>query len=276
MKLSFAFSPCPNDTFMFEPIVSERIDLHGLEFEISLDEVEVLNTEAFKGRHDITKLSFNAFTKLTDQYQLLTAGSALGRGCGPILVSKDPITVDSLSNKKIAIPGINTTANMLMNIALPHVQNKEVIVFHDIEQAIIDGRVDAGLLIHESRFTYQDHGLSLIMDMGEYWEKETGLPIPLGGIAVRRDLPEEIKRTINRIITNSVSYSFEHPKSGIAYIRCHAQEMDEEVMYNHINLYVNEFSNSLGTSGKSSIRYLFEYLVDQGKLHAIPDDIFVE
>lgn len=275
MKLSFAYSPCPNDTFMFEPIVSQRIDLRGLEFDISLDEVEVLNKMAFDTKHDITKLSFNAFTKLTDQYQLLTTGSALGRGCGPILVSKEAIALEDLPNKKIAIPGINTTANLLMNIALPNVQNKEVIVFHDIEQAIQDGRVDAGLLIHESRFTYQDHGLSLIMDMGEYWESETGLPIPLGGIAVRRDLPKEIKLVINEVLQKSVLYAFEHPKSGLEYIQCHAQEMDEGVMYNHIGLYVNEFSKALGTSGKSSIRYLFEYLVHQGKLDAIPDDIFV-
>lgn len=258
MKLKFAYSPCPNDTFMFEPIYSKRIDTLGLDFEIIHDEVEQLNNSAFHRKYDISKLSFNAFAEVSEKYQLLSSGSALGEGCGPILVAKRPIALGDLKDYKIAIPGVNTTANLMMSLALPEVKNKVEIVFSEIESAISEGRVDAGLLIHESRFTYQSNGLQKLLDVGQFWEDETNSPIPLGGIAIARDLPAEIKQKVNKVISDSVHYAFQNPRSGLDYISKYAQEMEEAVMYSHIELYVNEYSKNLGYRGRQSIKTLFE------------------
>lgn len=275
MRLSFAYSPCPNDTFMFEPIVNSRIDTMGIDFDIVLAEVEELNQAAFESKYDISKLSFNAFTKLTDTYRLLNSGSALGRGCGPILVSKPGFSLADIDQATVAIPGINTTANLLLDIAVPTIGNKEVIVFHDIEEAVSNGLVDAGLLIHESRFTFMDHGLVKLMDMGDYWEKTTQMPIPLGGIAISNNIDRETQKKVNQVLYNSISYAQENPRSGLDYIRCHAQEMDTDVMYKHIDLYVNSYSQDLGDEGKESVLHLFTELHRQGKIDHIPDDIFV-
>ncbi len=275
MDITFAYSPCPNDTFMFEPIISKRIDTRGINFHIIHDEVEQLNLAAFDRKYDVSKLSFNAFTQLTDTYQLLHSGAALGENCGPILVAKTTIDLDDLEVKQIAIPGINTTANLMMDLAFPNVKNKVEIVFSDIEQAVIDGRVDAGLIIHESRFTYHDKGLVKLLDVGEYWENETHTPIPLGGIAIARDLDTEVKQTINDIIEESVAYAFANPKSGLEYIKRHAQEMDENVMFAHIDLYVNEYSKKLGEKGRKSIMTLFEKLANLGIRNVPVSDVFV-
>jgi len=275
MKLTFAYSPCPNDTFMFEPLISGRIDTLGLEFDIVHDEVEELNKSAFHRKYDISKLSFNAFTKVIDKYQLLSAGAALGKNCGPILIAKEQIPLTELAQMKIAIPGINTTANLMMSLALPHVQQKEVIVFSDIEKAVLTGKVDAGLIIHESRFTYQAKGLKKLLDVGEYWEDETGTPIPLGGITVANDLSESTKQKINKVVAASVAYAFEHPKSGLEYIKKHAQEMEEDVMFAHIELYVNEYSKELGIEGRASIQKLFEKMQHTGHTVKFNERIFV-
>lgn len=276
MKVSFAFSPCPNDTFMFEPIVNKRIDLEGLSFDIELMDVEQLNKAAESGKYDITKLSFNAFTRLTDTYQLLNSGSALGRGCGPLLISKTPISDAEIPKSKIGIPGKNTTANLLLSIAFPDALNKEDMLFSDIEEALLAEKIDAGLIIHENRFTYKAKGLLKLIDLGEYWEKTTGFPIPLGGIGVKRDLSVELKYKIDRIIHRSVAYAFAHPTSGKEYIRCHAQEMDEQVMYDHINLYVNNFSQELGDEGREAVLELFKKLLEMKRIDKIPPDIFVK
>ena len=257
MKLTLGFSPCPNDTFMFDALVHAKVDTEGLEFEVVMEDVEALNQRALNNDLDVTKLSYHAFLHCVQDYVLLNSGSALGRNCGPLLIQqkgKTPLTADS----KVAIPGKNTTANLLLSIAFPYLQNKEEMLFSYIEQAVIDGHVDAGLIIHENRFTYQEKGLEKIQDLGAFWETETGLPIPLGGIVVKRDLPLEVQQKVQRVLKRSVQYAFDHPKSAKEYIRCYAQEMDEQVMYEHIKLYVNDFSLDLGVEGKQAVEEVFK------------------
>jgi 1,4-dihydroxy-6-naphthoate synthase len=258
MKLTFAFSPCPNDTYMFEPMVNRRIDLHGFEFTYVLEDVENLNKSAINGLYDITKLSFNAFTRLSDSYQLLTSGSALGNKCGPLLISKTPFGLESVEKIRIAVPGLNTTAYLLLKFAFPNVEFVEEMLFSDIEHAVVNAKVDAGVIIHENRFTYENKGLHKIMDLGEYWENHTNSPIPLGGIAVKRSLPEDIKQKLNEILFQSIKFAFDNPTSGLDFIRSNAQEMDEDVMFSHIHLYVNNYSQELSTDGKNAIYVLFK------------------
>ena len=257
MKLTLGFSPCPNDTFIFYGLVHDKVDTEGLKFEIVMEDVEALNQRAFNNSLDVTKLSYHAFLHCVQHYSLLKSGSALGRNCGPLLIQQKgnvPLTADS----KIAIPGKNTTANLLLSIAFPHLQNKLEMLFSDIEQAVIDGEVDAGLIIHENRFTFHEKGLEKIQDLGAFWEIETGLPIPLGGIVVKRELPLEVQQKVQRVLKRSVQHAFDHPKSAREYIRCYAQEMDEQVMYKHIKLYVNDFSLDLGEEGKQAVEEVFK------------------
>jgi len=258
MKLTFAYSPCPNDTFMFEPIVSGRIDTEGLRFSIHLADVEQLNIAAQEDRYDITKLSFNAYTRLTNQYQLLNSGSALGRKCGPLLISKSPLDDNQLQLSKVAIPGKNTTANFLLQFAYPDLENTQEMIFSDIEPSVLEGQYDAGVIIHENRFTYQEKGLVKIKDLGEHWEEKTGYPIPLGGIVTRRRFTKELRQKIDRVIRRSVAYALAHPDTGSEYIKCHAQEMEADVMKSHIDLYVNDFSADIGEEGRASIQFLFD------------------
>jgi len=260
MPLSLGFSPCPNDCFMFDAIVNHRIDLEGLSFEPHLADVEALNRETFSGAADVTKLSYHAYGYCRSDYVLLDAGSALGRNCGPLLISARPITPEEVrqGNLRIAIPGVYTTANFLLGLAFPEARDRTPLVFSDIEGALLDGRFDAGVIIHENRFTYEAKGLYRIVDLGEFWEQETGTPIPLGAIAVRRSLPDGVKQTINRLVRRSVEYAFAHRDASLPYVRAHAQEMSEEVMYKHIDLYVNEYSVALGDEGKRAVRTLFD------------------
>ena len=256
MKLTLGFSPCPNDTFIFDALVHHKIDTEGLVFEVVFADVEQLNKWAFKGKLDITKLSYNAFTHCVNNYALLDSGSALGNNCGPILIKK-PNTI--LKNEsKIAIPGKYTTANMLLNFAFPQNQNKVETIFSEIENQILEGRVDAGLIIHENRFTYKDKGLNKVSDLGEFWEKETGLPIPLGGIVAKRELPFSEQKKIERVIRKSVEYAFENPSSSADFVKCHAQEMEKKVVDAHIALYVNDYSISLGKKGRKAVKLLFK------------------
>jgi 1,4-dihydroxy-6-naphthoate synthase len=263
MKLTLGFSPCPNDTFIFDALIHHKIDTEGLDFEVFYDDVETLNQKAMQGELDITKLSYHAFAYVADKYVLLDAGSALGFGVGPLLICKDdPEELISnlksqISNLRIGIPGKYTTANFLLGLAFPNATNKVELVFSDIENAVLDGRIDIGLIIHENRFTYQDKGLKKIIDLGDYWEKQTGCAIPLGGIVANRKLPLDVLHKINRILRRSVEFAFENPKSGLEFIRSHAQEMSEEVMYKHIELYVNKYSIDLGTEGKKSHKVTF-------------------
>lgn len=267
MKLSLGFSPCPNDTFIFDALIHHKVDTEGLEFDVLYEDVETLNQRAFLGELAITKLSYHAYAYAVEDYVLLNAGSALGFGVGPLLICKDPELAAQLSKTdiqlpladlKIGIPGKYTTANFLLGLAFPELENKQEMVFSAIEQALLDGAIDLGLIIHENRFTYESKGLHKIVDLGDYWEKATHSPIPLGGIVAKRDLSEETKHKIDRVIRRSVEFALKNPKSGIDFIRSHAQEMSETVMYNHIELYVNRFSVSLGDEGRSAIHTLFE------------------
>ena len=275
MTLSLGFSPCPNDTFIFDALVHHKIDTEGLDFDVSFDDVETLNTKAFSGIPDITKLSFHAFAYALEHYALLDAGSALGFGVGPLLISRTPAAdqqnggkPDLAAHLKVGIPGKYTTANFLLGLAYPQLQHKEELVFSDIEEALLDGRTDLGLIIHENRFTYQDKGLYKIIDLGDFWEQETGFPIPLGGIAINRRLPPEIRQKVNRLIRKSVEFAFENPASGLEFIRSHAQAMSIKVMYQHINLYVNRFSVDLGQEGRQAV----ETLIHKARqLNLIPD-----
>src|ERR1700679_308904 len=281
MKLSLGFSPCPNDTFIFDALIHHKIDTEGLDFEVFYDDVETLNQKAFRGELDITKLSYHAFAYIVDKYVLLDAGSALGFGVGPMLICKGDENEafsnlkSQISNLKIGIPGKYTTANFLLGLAFPQATNKVELVFSDIENAVLDGRVDVGLIIHENRFTYQDKGLKKIIDLGDYWEKQTGCAIPLGGIVANRNLPLDIQHKLNRVLRKSVEFAFANPKSGLEYIRSHAQEMSEEVMYKHIELYVNKYSVDLGQEGRKAIKLLFDTAREKNIIPEIKEAIFI-
>ena len=275
MKLTLGFSPCPNDTFIFDALIHHKIDTEGLEFEVLFDDVETLNQKALKGELDITKLSFHAFAYVADQYALLDAGSALGFGVGPLLISKKDFSGGLDANLKVGIPGKYTTANFLLGIAYPQLQNKELMVFSEIEAALLEERIDLGLIIHENRFTYQDKGLNKIVDLGDYWEKLTGCAIPLGGIVINRNLDKEIQLKVNRLIRQSVEYGFAHPKSCIEFIKQHAQEMDEAVMYKHIDLYVNKYSINLGEEGRKAVDTLFKLAQERNLIPAVQQNLYI-
>jgi len=276
MKLNLGFSPCPNDTFIFDAMIHEKIDTEGLSFEVVYEDVETLNQKAFREELDITKLSYHAYAYLTENYVLLHAGSALGFGVGPLLICNNPQYlkegIESLTSRmgdlKIGIPGKYTTANFLLNLAFPEAQNKIEMKFSDIEPALLNNRIDLGVIIHENRFTYQEKGLLKVIDLGEYWEKLTSCPIPLGGIMMRRKLPDEIKHKVNRIIKQSVQFAIKNPLSGLDFIRAHAQEMSADVIYKHIELYVNKYSVDLGDEGRRAVSIFLE---EASKRNIIPD-----
>ncbi|MFZ4414595.1 MAG: 1,4-dihydroxy-6-naphthoate synthase [Bacteroidales bacterium] len=269
-KISLAFSPCPNDTFIFDAMVHHKIDTEGFEFEYKMADVEELNLTAFNNVMDVTKVSYHAFLHLTDNYVLLAAGSALGDDVGPLFISKKVINKEEIKNLKVAIPGKYTTAHLLLSLAYPEIQNKEAILFSAIEKLVLNETFDAGVIIHENRFTYHEKGLQLIADLGKSWFQLTQQPIPLGGIVIKRNLPETTKKSINRILKRSVAYAFANPQASKDFIRCNAQEMNEEVMYKHIELYVNEYSLDLGIKGKKAITTLFEMAVNKNIISEFP------
>ncbi len=276
MKISLGFSTCPNDTFMFDALVNKRIDTKGYEFELVMVDIKELNDMAFSAKLDVTKLSYHAYTHLLKEYQLLDAGSALGHNCGPLLISKNPIPAEDLNKElSIAIPGKYTTANLLFSLAYPKMTNKQVMLFHEIEEAVINGTVDLGLIIHENRFTYQDKGLHKIVDLGEYWEQTFHYPIPLGGIVAKRSLGEDHIKEINNLISQSVQYAFDHPNDSQGFVLEHAQEMEPEVVKQHISLYVNSFSVDLGKNGRGAVQKLFEVGIEKGLLSPSQYSIFI-
>ena|SRR2546428_4156561 len=301
MKLTLGFSPCPNDTFIFDALIHKKIDTEGLDFEVVFDDVETLNQKAFRNELDITKLSFHAFAYAAQNYALLDSGSALGFGVGPLLISKRDINTETaeekhkiamksgresmgnlitrlsphLSDLKIGIPGKYTTANFLLSLAFPQAKNKEELLFSDIESALIDEKIDLGLIIHENRFTYQQKGLFKVLDLGEYWENLTGAPIPLGGIFIKRSLPTEIQHTVNRLIRKSVEFAFHDPRSAMGFVREHAQEMSEEVMIKHIKLYVNRYSLDLGTDGRRAVDTMFKVAAEKEIIEKPTHNLFV-
>lgn len=274
MKLTLGFSPCPNDTFIFDAMVNGKIDTRGLEFEYVLEDVETLNKYAFEEKLDITKLSYNTFLHTADKYALLHSGSALGKGVGPLLIAKQPIPLTELTNLRIAIPGVNTTANLLLSLAHPEAINKTTYVFNEIEDAVLNGTADAGLIIHENRFTYAARGLHKLIDLGDWWEQTSGAAIPLGGIVARRSFDKELIATIDAVIKDSVAYSWKHYPQLSEFITCHAQEMEEDVMRKHIDLYVNEYTTDLGDIGTKAIETMFSKAQATGIISNTPANIF--
>ncbi len=253
MKLSLHFSPCPNDTFIFDALVNHKIDTKGFQFDTVLEDVQTLNEQAIQELPDICKISYGVLPLLWEKYILLTSGGALGKGAGPLLIAKQAISAEEINDKKIAIPGENTTAHLLFSYLFPQAKNKIFTTFNLIEDMVINGAVDAGVIIHENRFTYTEKGLVKLADLGEAWEKETALPIPLGGIVIRRNLPKEVKLEINKLIKESIEYAFSNTSGLPIYVKENAQEMEERVMRKHIDLYVNEFSKDVGIEGKKAV-----------------------
>lgn len=253
--LSIAFSPCPNDTFIFNALINQMITPRGFSLsEVFYEDVETLNRWAMSGKMAITKLSFHALGHCLDTYELLQAGSALGRGCGPLLVCRDREKFSALKNPRIAIPGQYTTASLLLKMCFPEYRNTSELRFDHILAAVAEGRVDAGVIIHESRFTYEAHGLQCFNDLGAWWEESTGHPIPLGCIAARKDLGSERIAQIDSAVYDSLSWARQHPSLGCEYIKEHAQEIDDEVIASHIELYVNDFTLGLGSEGLAAVR----------------------
>lgn len=256
-ELSLGFSPCPNDTFVFDALVHGRVATHGLAFRERLEDVETLNRLAADGALDVTKASYGAIPWLLDRYALLRSGGALGRGCGPLVVAREPLPMTALRGRRIAIPGARTTASLLLRLFDPALSHGEERVYSDIMPAVARGEVDAGLIIHESRFTYREHGLVRLLDLGEWWEGETGLPIPLGGILAKRELGATSLERLADAVRASVEHAFAHPQDSAGYVRQHAREMDPEVVRRHIDLYVNRFSVELGHEGEQAVATLF-------------------
>jgi len=275
--LSIGYSPCPNDTFIFYALVNGKIDTEGLIFKETLLDVETLNRMALSAELDITKISYHAFCFLREDYCLLRSGSALGRGCGPLIVSKKESDVKSLQGKQIAIPGRLTTANLLFQlfasdsgIQLP---SSLEMSFDKILDSVSKGKVDAGLLIHEGRFTYPLYGLKRVADLGEWWENRTGLPLPLGGILAKRNLGENLIKKVDSLIRKSIQYSLSHREEPKMYIKLHSQELEDKVIEQHINLYVNDYSLDIGEEGLSAVKELFRQAEMIGILKESEDDL---
>lgn len=282
MKLTLGFSPCPNDTFIFDALVNKKIDTEGLEFEVVLEDVETLNQWALQGKLDVTKLSFPAFFRSLDHYLLLDSGSALGKGVGPLLISG---TEDGgrrnevggmrpeVNEKIVALPGINTTANLLFSFAFPEAQHKKFMIFSAIENAVLSGETELGVIIHENRFTYQQKGLHKVMDLGAYWEEKMQAPIPLGGIGISQSVKNSVAVKINKLIRKSLEYAFQQYPFISDYVKHHSQEMSEEVMRQHIDLYVNNYSLSLGNEGRKAIEVLFKVFSTMNNIERENSDV---
>ena len=274
-SLSLGYSPCPNDTFIFYGMVHNTIPDAPVFHEV-LEDIETLNSMAFNQDLDVTKISFHALAHLREHYCLLHAGGALGRGCGPLLVSRSPIAPDDLRDKTIAIPGRLTTAALLLRLFNPAITNIVEMPFHLIMEAVSKGEVDAGVIIHESRFTYPEYGLQKVIDLGEWWEASTGHPIPLGGILARRALGADEVRCIDHTLHASVHYAYDHPDEVRGYIRQHAQEMDDAVMQQHIDLYVNQYTFDYNADGEAAIRDLFTRAESAGIIPTSETPLFID
>ena len=258
MKLSLGFSPCPNDTFIFDALVNRKIDTGDFEFEVILEDVQTLNRWALEKKLDLSKISYGVWPLVQDHYTLLDAGGALGKGVGPLLISRNQILLKDIQQLTVAIPGEHTTAHMLFSMAFPQVRKKKFMIFSQIEGAVLNGEADCGVIIHENRFTYMQKGLIKQMDLGEYWEQKTKSPIPLGGIVMRNTFSEKDRSEIDRLIRDSVAYAEAYYPDLSDYVIQHAQEMQESVMRQHIDLYVNQFSLSLGEEGRRAVDLLVD------------------
>ncbi len=277
MKLSLAYSTCPNDTFIFYAIANRKIDLEGIEFDIEMHDIDVLNRNALSaGNPDITKISSNAYgIDIWKNYVTLDSGAALGRNNGPMLVARKYFDPKEMDDKSILIPGVNTTANLLFSVFFPNAKDKTPMLFSEIEGNVIAGNYDCGLLIHEGRFTYKSKGLEKIVDFGEMWEQNMHKPIPLGTIIAKRSLGHDLALKVSRIIRRSIEYAFAHPQEALPYIREHARELSDEVTQSHIKLYVNDFSVDLGAEGRDAISFLYQKAYEVGMIKELPREIFL-
>lgn len=275
MKLKIGFSPCPNDTFIFDALVHGKIDTEGIEFDYFLADVEELNKRAFASEVDITKISSHAFAYVSQNYLILDSGSALGYHNGPLLIAKKKIGPEDINKSRIAIPGRFTTANLLFSVAWPNAVNKTEYLFSEIEDALLQDKVDAGLIIHETRFTYQKKGLVKVADMGEYWEGLTGLPIPLGNIVINKRVPHDIGLKVNRMLRSSIEYAWRNYSSSHDFVSSNAQEMDNIVMDSHIRLFVNDFSLDLGKKGRKALTELYRIAGERGIIPPLPGNLFL-
>ncbi len=262
--LQLGYSPCPNDTFLFYALVHGRVDREGLLFEPVLADVETLNRWALEARLPVTKVSYGVLGRLVDRYWCLRSGGALGWGCGPLVVARERGALETFLEGPIAVPGEHTTASLLLRLRAGRAVKAVPMVFHEVMPAVAEGRVGAGVIIHEGRFTYGSHGLEEVEDLGAWWERETALPIPLGGIVLRRDVAGVEPRTVERILRRSVEYALAHPDEPMEYVRRHAQEIDDEVLREHIGLYVNRYSIELGEDGENAVRTLLDRAVSLG------------
>lgn len=277
MTLTLGFSPCPNDTFIFDALVNDKIDTGELQFDVVLEDVETLNENALAGKLDITKLSYGVLPLVLEKYVVLNSGSALGKGVGPLLIKNEKSTINNIEAQLIAIPGENTTAHLLFSMAYPDAVNKIFLRYDEIENFVLEGK-GLGVIIHENRFTYADKGLQKITDLGEHWEKETGNAIPLGGIVIRRSIDTAIARQVDTLIRKSIEFAYRnHYEELSAYVKGHAQEMSEAVMRKHINLYVNDHSQRLGSTGEKAVLKLLEvYRQNKPGPVLIDEDIFLQ
>ncbi|MBK7884082.1 MAG: 1,4-dihydroxy-6-naphthoate synthase [Chitinophagaceae bacterium] len=274
MKFSIGFSPCPNDTFIFDALVNKKIDTENIEFEAVLEDVETLNQWALQGKLDITKLSYGVLPLVLDKYAILNSGSALGKGVGPLLIKNEELKIKNVEDNLVAIPGRNTTAHLLFLLAYPAAKNKVFLRYDEIENFVLENK-GLGVIIHENRFTYEQKGLKKIMDLGDFWEIQTNNPIPLGGIVIKKTIDVLTQRNIDLLIKKSIEYAFSNYPVLSTYTCLHAQEMDETIMRKHIDLYVNDFSINLGNEGKCAIQKLLEIYQRVNKIKIDSENIFV-
>jgi 1,4-dihydroxy-6-naphthoate synthase len=274
MELSLAFSPCPNDTFIFDALVNGKINTEDISFNVYLEDVQTLNEWALAGKMDFSKISYGVWPLVQQHYSLLQSGGALGMGVGPLLITRAETKDIDINNATIAIPGQHTTAHFLFSMTYPHAKKKSFKVFHEIEDAVLHNEVDAGVIIHENRFTYQDKGLYKLMDLGAYWEENLRIPIPLGGIVAHKRIDIAIVKKIDRLIKKSIEYAFTNYPNMSDYVKMHSQEMSESVMRQHIDLYVNKYSLDLGEDGLAAVRKLEDFFVRTSERQAAlrPDD----
>ena len=276
MQLTLGFSPCPNDTFIFDALVNKKIDTDGITVQPVLEDVQTLNEWALQGRLDVTKISYGVLPLLLDNYIVLNAGGALGKGVGPLLITKQAgAHTKEVNNMTIAIPGEHTTAHMLFSLAYPQATNKKFMVFSAIEDAVLKGEVDAGVIIHENRFTYQQKGLHKLVDLGEYWEQKTGNPIPLGGIVMKKSFDSALQQKVDALIKRSLEYAFKNYPLITDYVKQHSQEMSETVMRQHIDLYVNNYSLQLGPDGRAAVNTFLDIYEQLKQVKPKTENIFL-
>ncbi len=264
MKISIGLSPCPNDTFIFDALINKKIDTEGIDFAESLEDVETLNRHAIESIYDVTKISYAVYPEVRKDYIILNSGSAIGTGVGPLLIAKDYDQDIHVESNDVAIPGINTTAHFLFSYTYPNALKKVFLRYDQIESFVLEGK-GLGVIIHENRFTYQSRGLNKIIDLGEFWEKKNNVPIPLGGIVIKRGIDNEIQQKIDRLIKKSIEFAYSNYPELNDFIRSHAKEMSEDVMRQHIDLYVNNYSLSLGEIGKMAVMKMMDFLASKNE-----------